>query len=69
LSDIGQVVNSKYQTLSYFGFNRSDLKKLISKLSLEGIDRVVKVGHAQEFSPQWDGYDLTEMLTRKIEVR
>jgi hypothetical protein len=69
LSDMGQVVNSKYQTLSYFGFNRSDLKNLILKLSLDGIDRVVKVGHAQEFSPQWDGYDLTEMLTRKIDIR
>ena len=69
LSDIASVVNSKYQTLSYFGFNRSYLKNLILNLSLEGIDRIVKVGQTQDFSSLWDGYNLTEMLTRKVDIR
>ncbi|MGX5173702.1 acyl-CoA reductase [Aliikangiella sp. IMCC44653] len=56
------------QTLSYFGID----KKLLSKLVLSeipGIDRIVPIGKALEFSSVWDGYDLPQILTRNIDVR
>jgi hypothetical protein len=68
LDDIKMIVSQKYQTLSYFGFERDFLIEHLSKLQLSGIDRVVQIGRGQEFSLFWDGYDLVRMLTRTVDV-
>jgi hypothetical protein len=42
------------------------LLKLIENPSIQGIDRVVRVGQALDFSPTWDGYDLLSELSRLV---
>jgi hypothetical protein len=42
------------------------LLKLIENPSIQGIDRVVPVGQALDFSPTWDGYDLLAQLSRSV---
>ena len=34
-----------------------------------GIDRIVPIGQALNINLIWDGYDLSKILTREIEIR
>ena len=69
LKEIKNNINPKIQTLTYFGFNTSDLKNFIYKEKPHGIDRIVPVGQALEFSELWDGYDLIRNLSKIIDIR
>ena len=66
--EISKIINKKYQTLSYYGFSKHELKNFIISTKPFGIDRIVPIGRTMDFSLTWDGYDLVDSLTRKIEV-
>ena len=66
LDELKQLTDSKLQTLSYWQVEREALLKLVADPSIKGIDRVVPVGRALEFSPDWDGYQLFNALSRSI---
>jgi hypothetical protein len=68
LEDITHIVSRKYQTLAYFGFNKQELRNLISKIKPVGIDRIVPIGRTTDFSLIWDGYNMIEVLSRNIEI-
>ena len=65
---IADIVNSKYQTLTYFGFSKEVLADFLVSKNLSGIDRIVPVGAALDISVVWDGYDLIRTLSRVCEV-
>ena len=67
LSCLKVLVTSKFQTLSYIGFNKYFLMDFIRENSLVGIDRVVEAGKTLDFSLTWDGIDLLSTLSRRIE--
>jgi hypothetical protein len=69
LSNIKNIINNKYQTLTYYGVNKEELKKFLFKNNLKGIDRIVPVGQSLDISLNWDGYEIISSLTRTIEVR
>ncbi|MDD3334824.1 MAG: acyl-CoA reductase [Eubacteriales bacterium] len=62
------VVDARYQTLSYVGFEPEVLKRFVMERGLSGIDRIAAVGHTMDFSLVWDGYDLIRSLSRKVAV-
>lgn len=64
LEDLGKIINQKYQTLSYFGFEKDELKDLYKKLMPLGIDRIVPIGTTMDFEVTWDGYNLINTLSR-----
>ncbi|CAM3645101.1 acyl-CoA reductase [Marinicrinis lubricantis] len=68
LESILPELTRKDQTLTVYGFDRSDLLSFAGKLGGYGIDRIVDIGQALEFQPIWDGYDLMMYLTREINV-
>jgi hypothetical protein len=68
LTEIIPVVNRKYQTLSYYGFDLKDLRQLVTGSGISGIDRIVPIGKTMDFSLNWDGYDLISTLSRKIAI-
>ncbi len=68
LTDIIPIVNQKFQTLSYLGLNADELQNLIIENGLSGIDRIVPVGKTADFGFIWDGYDLIEAMSRKINI-
>lgn len=68
LSKLTYFVNEKYQTLTYFGISKKILEKFIIKNNLTGIDKIVPIGSSMNLSLIWDGYDLKNILTRKIEI-
>ncbi len=68
LSEISKIINRKYQTLAYYGIEKSTLSDFIKNKKPGGIDRIVPIGKTTDFSLIWDGFNLIETLTRKIEV-
>ena len=62
LEQIKKYINKKFQTLTYFGVEKVDLKDFIIKNKLQGIDRIVPVGQALDIGFYWDGYDINNIL-------
>ena len=60
------VVNEKYQTMTCFGFDRTQLARMVVEQEFTGIDRVVPVGQALDIGIIWDGFDLISTLSRII---
>lgn len=69
LGDYDQVlklINSKYQTLTYFGLDPKELLQKLIKSNAKGIDRIVPIGKALDIDIHWDGHDLVRELSREI---
>ncbi len=67
IMDLFGLCNDKRcQTISYIG--DSEMLMPLVRAGAKGIDRIVPVGKTMDFDLIWDGYDLTERLTRIIEL-
>lgn len=69
LSEITSIISDKDQTLSYFGFSKEELKKLMLMIDSRGIDRIVPIGQALDFNGVWDGQSFLNSFTRKIVIK
>lgn len=69
INSLSHIVNAKYQTLTYFGLDRSRLLDFVVKNRLSGIDRIVPVGMALDIGVIWDGYDIVKSLSRIIDIK
>ena len=67
LYELLPLLNSKCQTLSYYGISVDKIKQFIMDSRPRGIDRIVPIGKTMDFSLVWDGFDLITSLTRRIE--
>ena len=67
MNDIIHIISNKYQTLTYFGLNKSSLKNFVIDNKLNGIDRIVPIGQALNISLNWDGFDIISTLSRIID--
>ncbi len=68
IADLSSHIRPKDQTLSIHGFSLGEVGELLASLTNRGLDRVVPIGQALEFSNIWDGYDLIDSMSRKIDV-
>ena len=68
LEELFSYVTREYQTLSIYGFDKQTIQEALQTTKPLGIDRVVSLGRAMEFSPIWDGYDMMQSLCRIIDV-
>jgi hypothetical protein len=68
LDQLAPIVNSKYQTLTYFGVVKEELAAFVANNRLSGIDRIVPIGKALDIGLTWDGFDLIRTLSRVCEV-
>ena len=67
INEIFKVMSSKFQTLSYIGFDKNNnLKNEIVQAGVLGVDRVVQSGKSMEFDPEWDGVDFIRQMSRII---
>lgn len=64
LDEIAPIITIKYQTLGYYGFDRSELVDFVCKNRFLGLDRIVPIGETTAFALTWDGYNLIDMFTR-----
>ncbi len=68
ISELSEIIDRKYQTLSYYGIEKEELVKFISQTKPLGIDRITPIGKTTVFSLIWDGFNLIEVLSRKIDT-
>lgn len=68
LNEIVPIITKRYQTLAYYGFDRTTLTEFIVRNQPVGIDRIVPIGETSSFSLIWDGIDLISALSREISV-
>jgi hypothetical protein len=68
VESLTNIVTDKLQTLSYWQIKKQEILKLVNSPSIQGIDRIVPVGQALDFNPDWDGYRLLTDLSRHITV-
>lgn len=59
-------LSRNYQTLAYAGFEKEELLQTLRECKSQGIDRIVPIGRTQDFSLNWDGYDLIRSMSRVI---
>jgi hypothetical protein len=69
LADVANIINSKYQTMTYFGLDRATCLDFVVGQRLSGIDRIVPIGSALDIGVIWDGYDLVRNLSRIIDFK
>jgi len=69
ISPLSKIINNKYQTMTYFGFEKSDLLEFVLQNNLSGVDRIVPIGLAHDMGVIWDGYDIIKTLSRIVEVK
>lgn len=68
LNELSKFTDRKFQTISYYGFSKEALTEFINQNDFFGIDRLVPIGRTMDFSLNWDGYELSHALTKKIQV-
>ena len=67
LAQLNPMPKPANQTLSVWGVEPKLLHEWLTTVQT-GIDRVVPVGEALTFSPNWDGVDLIDQFSRKVSV-
>lgn len=66
LDEIIPLVTRKFQTLAYYGIEKTELQDFIIEHRLVGIDRCVPIGKTLDFNLVWDGWDLIGALSRVV---
>lgn len=69
LDQLAPIVNERYQTLTYFGIDKTQLQGFVVSRRLRGIDRVVPIGRALDMNIVWDGYDVVATLSRIVDIQ
>ena len=69
LDALAGIVDSRFQTLTYFGFDREVLREFVTSNRLTGIDRIVPVGRALDMGFYWDGFDIISSLSRLVDIQ
>lgn len=65
LQQLNPMLTQAHQTLTVWGVESSLLKNWLTRAHT-GLDRVMPVGQALSFSPDWDGVNLIEQFSRKV---
>ena len=68
LLELSNIITRKYQTLAYYGFSKKELNDFIADTKPFGIDRIVPIGKTMDFSLVWDGYELINTFSRRVEI-
>ena len=68
IDHLSNLLSSRSQTMTYFGYNRKKIKNIILDNRFKGIDRVVEFGNAFNMSHIWDGFDIINTLSREISL-
>ncbi|KKL01546.1 acyl-CoA reductase [Rheinheimera mesophila] len=65
LTQLNPMLSHAHQTLTVWGVDPKQLKAWLTSVHT-GLDRVMPVGQALSFSPDWDGMNLIEQFSRKV---
>lgn len=69
LEEIADILIDKDQTIVYYGYTKQQLIQLIEQVNGRGIDRIVPIGMALDFSETWDGQNFLTSFTREVVIK
>ena len=68
LAEVASFIRETDQTITYFGWERSEIEAIAASRAGPGVSRWAPVGTALDFDFIWDGYDIPFELTRLVRV-
>jgi hypothetical protein len=68
INQLAGLITEKEQTVAVYGFPEDDIVDFVKETTPGGIDRIVSIGNALNFSAVWDGHDLLREFCREIEI-
>ena len=68
LDKIADILDGHCRTLCTYGMDEYEIAGKLVDWQLSGVDRIVPVGQALDFSLTWDGFDLIESMSRRISI-
>ena len=66
LSEIVPILTKQCQTISFLGENKEEIKELVFKNGVLGVDRIVPLGETMGLEFIWDGYKMIENMSRFV---
>lgn len=60
------VFGSRCQTVCAIGVKAEEIAGMTAAQGLSGVDRIVPAGHTLDYALTWDGFNMIEMMSRKI---
>lgn len=67
LDKLPLIIKKKDQTIGVYGIDAGKLRRLMDEVRPAGINRIVPIGQALDFSAVWDGYNLLREFCREIQ--
>lgn len=68
LSGMLPILTEHCQTITAHGISSTEITDFLIANRVSGVDRVVQLGHALDFSLTWDGFDLIRSMSRRIDI-
>ena len=68
LSEVAGFIRESDQTITYFGWERSEIETIAASRAGPGVSRWAPIGTALDFDFLWDGYDIPFELTRLVRI-
>jgi hypothetical protein len=67
-SELLPLVQRLWQTIVSIGVDPADWRAFLTEAGPHGIDRIVPAGAALDFSKVWDGQNLLDAMTRRVDL-
>lgn len=68
LSSIVPVLGKRAQTVAYLGVKPEEIAEVVKTAGVRGVDRIVPLGHTMDLTFFWDGYDMIEAMSRRVDI-
>ena len=64
LNEFSKLITKKFQTISYYGFEKKYFENFFKSNFVDGVDRIVPIGSGLNIDLIWDGYDIIKTLSK-----
>ena len=64
LNEFCEFITKKFQTISYYGFEKKYFENYFKSHFVDGVDRIVPIGSGLNIDLIWDGYDIIKTLSK-----
>lgn len=68
IEEILPVLSKQCQTVSVLGVDKAEVKDIVIKNGVKGVDRIVDLGQTMALEFIWDGFKMIENMTRYIYI-
>lgn len=66
LDELAPVLTKQCQTIATLGVPKEDIRNLVFRMGVRGVDRIVPLGETMGLEFIWDGYKMIEQMSRFV---